>query len=315
MQEVVAIPILTALISLSCGSPSPVKEGFVDINGTSLYYKTRGSGDPIVVLHGGPGFDHRQFLPYIWDLAEQHQVILYDQRGTGMSSGPVDAASISIDKFIADIEAVREAFGIQKMNLLGHSWGGILAMHYGIRHPDLLRSLILCSTAASVESFAEMRTNYEADRSPGDRDLLKQIQSSDDFQNGDARAVEEFWRVFFKPYFVDQRLVEKMDLHFTANTIKHGDAVAGHILQSIGDFDLHGDLSAIRCPTLVIHGSSDPMPVEYARGVHASIPGSDLVIAQESGHWPFVDATATFTSSILDFLAKVKLEDRQEPKE
>jgi proline iminopeptidase len=305
VRRTILIVFLVALVSVSCTDVPSIEEGFLQINGASLFFKTMGSGEPIVVLHGGPGFDHRQFLPYIWKLAERHKVILFDQRGTGLSSAPIDSTSISIDSFIADIEGVRKAFGIEKMNLLGHSWGGILAMHYGTRHPDRLKTLILCSTAASFESFAEMRANYEADRLPEDAALVQEIYSSDAYQNGDPQAVERFWRVYFKPYFANQSLVSKLDLQFEENSITNGNAVAGHILQSIGEFDLHEDLGAIRCPTLIIHGDSDPMPFTYAGMIHESIAGSKLVIVGGAGHWLFVDATETFTSSVLDFLAEI----------
>jgi proline iminopeptidase len=306
VKKVLSILFLVVAMSLSCANPPDIEEGFLEINGTSLFFKTMGSGEPIVVLHGGPGFDHRQFLPYIWELAEKHKVILYDQRGTGLSSGLIDSSSISIDSFIGDIEGIREAFGIEKMNLLGHSWGGILAMHYAIRHPEILKSLVLCSTAASYESFGEMRATYEANRLPGDAELLQEIYSSEEFQKGDPKAVERFWRVFFKPYFADQELASKLDLQFTPNSIRNGNEVAGLILQSVGEFDLHEDLKVIRCPTLVIHGDADPMPVKYAEMIHDSIDDSELVIANGAGHWLFVDATDTFRSSVLDFLAEVE---------
>jgi len=179
-------------------------------------------------------------------------------------------------------------------------------MHYGIRHPDNLRSLVLASTAASHESFAEMRTRYQADRLPEDAALLEEIYSSGDYQAGDPQAVERFWRVFFKPYFADQSLVSKMDLTFTENTIQHSNTVAELMLHSVGEFDLHEELDVIHCPTLIIHGEAEPMPVEYAERIHESIPGSELVRVEGAGHWLFVDATDTFTSSILDFLARVE---------
>ena len=305
-----AILVLTILMTLSCANPPAVEEGFLDVNGTRLFFKAMGSGEPIVVLHGGPGFDHRQFLPYIWELADRRRVILFDQRGTGLSSGPVDAESISIETFIADIEGVRNAFNIEKMNLLGHSWGGILAMHYGIEHPDKLNALILCSTAASIESFAEMRANYEANRLPEDSKLLEEIYSSDEYQNNDPRAIERFWRVYFKPYFADPDLVARLDLHFEKNTIENGTAVARFMMESVGDFDLHDQLAAIRCPTLIIHGNSDPMPETYAEKIHESIEGSELVIAENSGHWLFVDATETFSTSVGEFLDGVDGNER-----
>lgn len=294
-------------VALSCANKPIIEEGYVDCNGATLFYKTMGRGDPVVVLHGGPGFDHRQFLPFIWELASDHKIILFDQRGTGLSSCPIDSASINIDTFIDDIEAIREAFQIEKMNLLGHSWGGILAMHYGIRHSDHLKSLIICSAAASADSFKEMRENYEADRLPGDREKLNEIASSPEFQNDEPEAIERFWRVYFKPYFVDQSLVSRMDLVFSENTIRNSNAVAGYIMQSIGAFDLHDDLQAIRCPTLIIHGESDPMPCRYAEQIQERIAGSELVIAEDSGHWIFIDATDIFSSSILDFLARAQM--------
>lgn len=288
---------------LMSGSLVEAEDGFIDIEGGALFYTTKGAGEAIVVLHGGPGFDHRQFLPFIWELAADYRVILFDQRGTGHSSAPIDAESISIETFIADIERVREKFGISRMNLLGHSWGAILAMHYALRHPENLKSLVLCSTAASVESFAEMRANYEADRDPRDAETLQNMYASEEFLKGNPEAWERFWRVFFKPYFKDQSLVEKMDLRFEENTIKNCNLVAGHILRSVGEFDLHSDLSAIRCPTLVVHGEADPMPVAYARRIHQSIPGSELVELPDSGHWIFVDATQAFTRAVVRFLA------------
>ncbi|MCP4573678.1 MAG: gamma-glutamyltransferase [bacterium] len=289
-------------VAASLGSPA-ASEGHV-VNGEhSLYYTTRGSGDPIVVLHGGPGFDHRQFLPFIWELAAEHQVILYDQRGTGLSSGPVDSLSITIDTFLADLEAVRRHFGLERMNLLGHSWGGILAMHYAREHPDRLQSLILCSTTASAQAFPEMRTNYEADRQPGDHDLLMKIYGADGFHEGDPAVVEEFWRLYFKPYFPDQSQAERLDLHFTENTIRHSGDVARFVLGSVGEFDLYEDLERLTCPALVIHGAEDPMPPAYATRIHESMPGSRLVIVPDAGHWLFVDGTEVFTRSVLRFLA------------
>jgi proline iminopeptidase len=304
IKRLLLLPALTLLVLISCSGAPEIEEGYLEVNGTTLFYKTMGKGDPIVVLHGGPGFDHRQFLPYIWELASEHQVILYDQRGTGLSSGPVDSLSINIDSFIADIEGIRRAFDLEKINLLGHSWGGILAMHYGIAHPERLRSLILCSTAASAESFTEMRENYEADRLPGDGERLMEIYSSEKFKSDDPRTIEQFWRLYFKPYFADQSLVAGLDLQFTPNTIRYSNQVAGYVLGSIGAFELHEQLQVIECPTLVIHGDADPMPYRYAERIHENIPGSELVIARDAGHWLFVDATDVFRDSILDFLAK-----------
>jgi proline iminopeptidase len=305
MNNTALLPTLILVSSVSCTTPADIDEGFLEVNGTTLYYKSIGSGEPIVVLHGGPGFDHQQFLPYIGELSSRYKVILYDQRGTGLSSGPADATSITIHNFVEDIEGIRTAFGIAKMNLLGHSWGGMLAMHYAVRHPDKLKSLILCSTAATAESFDVMRAVIARNRQPEDTALLESIIESQEFKDRDPRALERFWRIYFKAYFVDPALAAGMTLSFTDNTRRNSDAVARYILDSVGAFDLHEDLGVVRAPTLILHGDSDPMPVVYAERIHESIPNSELVIAESSGHWIFIDATDRFRSSVFDFLSRV----------
>ncbi len=287
-------------------SNSVITTGNIDVKGGSLFFKTRGNGDPIVVLHGGPGFDHRQFLPFIWELAKDHQVILYDQRGTGLSTGKVDSTSINVAGFVDDLEAIRRHFKIERMNILGHSWGGILAMHYALDHPDRLRSLILCSTTASVDAFGEMRTNYMERWSESDQLALGEIGGSEAFKQGDPASWERFWRTWFRSYFRDPAQADRMDLFFPPNTIKNCGPVANLIMASIGEFDLHEELASITCPTLIMHGMADPMPAAYAERTHGAIPGSELVLAPEVGHWFFVDGTEIFAESILGFLERVE---------
>jgi proline iminopeptidase len=303
-----AILLLSALVGCTTShlAPLPTEKGWLEANGATLYYRTFGAGEPIVVLHGGPGFDHRQFLPHIEVLASDHKVILFDQRGTGLSSGPVDSASITIENFIDDIETVRKAFGIERMNLLGHSWGGVLAMYYAIHHPDRLRSLILCSTTASIDGFNAMRAAIARARSPDDTRQLEQIEATDAFRHNDPKAVEQFWRVYFRPYFPDPSMVSKLDLTFTENTLQNSSTVARLILASVGPFDLRDSLRALRVPTLILHGDSDLLPLAYARRIQASIPGAELRVMRNAGHWIFVDATDQFRASIETFLSDLR---------
>jgi pimeloyl-ACP methyl ester carboxylesterase len=148
-----------------------------------------------------------------------------------------------------------------------------------------------------------MRKNHEAARRPEDAVRLQEIFTSDGFRDGDPEAVESFWRVYFKPYFPDQSLVSRLDLKFTENTIENWGRVAELLLGSVGEFDLRADLRLIHCPTLVIHGGADPLPVKCAELIHDRIPGSELVVVEGAGHWLFVDGTEVFTSTIVDFLA------------
>ncbi|MCP4547517.1 MAG: alpha/beta fold hydrolase [bacterium] len=300
------LPLLLSvmLTPLACTQFTIPTDGYVEVDGARLYYKAIGSGEPIVVLHGGPGFDHQTFLPDLELLAEHNRVIFYDQRGSGLSEGPVDSVSITIENFIADIEAIRKHFNIEKLNLLGHSWGGILAMHYAVEHPGNLNTLIVASAGASSDCFGAMGENISANRTPEDWEALGEIYESEEFKADDPAAIEAFWRIYFKVYFPDPSFADSMNLAMTERTIKNGNAVAGNILASVGDFDLCDALAAVTCPALVIHGEADPMPTTYAEQINECLPNSELVIVENAGHWLFVDGREPFCRSIAGFVKR-----------
>jgi proline iminopeptidase len=105
----------------------PQQEGFVDANGLMLYYLTIGRGEPLLILHGGPGASHDYFLPYLLPLARQHRLIFIDERGSGRSQKLQEASGYTIENMVEDVEAVRRALNLGKISLLGHSYGGALA--------------------------------------------------------------------------------------------------------------------------------------------------------------------------------------------
>ncbi len=122
-------------VTIVWGQP-PTEKGYKIINGVSLYYETIGDGTPIVVVHGGPGLDHSYLLPQMGELAKGYKLIFYDQRAMGKSSADFDTNLMTMNSFVEDLEGIRKAFGLEKMNLMGHSWGGLVSMFYAIRYPD-----------------------------------------------------------------------------------------------------------------------------------------------------------------------------------
>ncbi len=123
-----------------------VEEGFVDANGLLLYYKAIGQGAPLVILHGGPGASHEYFLPYLLPLARTNRVIFLDERGSGRSQKLEDPAGYTVENMVEDVEAIRKALNLGKINLLGHSYGGVLAQAYALKYQQNLNHLILAST-------------------------------------------------------------------------------------------------------------------------------------------------------------------------
>lgn len=271
-----------------------------------MYYKTIGKGEPLIVLHGGPGFDHQHLLPNIGNLGKDYKVVLYDQRGSGMSTGPVDSASINVDRFVEDIEIIRKQLGVEKINLSGVSWGGVLALFYGVKYHDKLNSLVLFSTAASAEMLFKIYPALNKKRTKEDSELLEELKNSDGYKNNEPKVLEEFFSVFFKAYFADQSLASKIDVVINENTAKNHWAIDNFILASLGNFDLHNQLNVIDCPTLIMHGRQDPMPLEAAVQINENIPNSELVVFENSGHFIFLEEEEKFNSTVLEFLSKIK---------
>jgi len=118
--------------------------------GATIYYEAIGTGEPIVVVNGGPGFDHTYMhLAAAWDtLAKNHEVVFYDQRGNGRSVGDHKSQTQTLKDQIDDLEALRAHLGVERVDLLGHSWGGYLVMAYAAVHPDRVAHLIIVDSAA-----------------------------------------------------------------------------------------------------------------------------------------------------------------------
>ena len=301
--RIIIVIILTLFIS--CNNIPKVEEGYIHLNDTSIYYKTIGQGEPLIVLHGGPGFDHQTLMPYIGALGKEMKVVLYDQRGSGLSTGPIDSDSITIDAFIEDIELIRKQIGVEKINLAGVSWGGVLALFYGVKYPDKLNSLILFSTAASAEMLFKTFPALNKKRTSEDAALMNVLSISDGYKNNDPKVLEEFYSIYCKAQLADQSLVSKINIVINENTAKNMDAINNFIWAAIGNFDLHNQLEKIGCPTLIMHGRQDPMPIEAAEKINEKLPNSELVIFEDSGHWIYLEEEEKFKSIVIDFIEKV----------
>src|SRR5262249_35740971 len=115
-----------------------IEEGYIDTQQVLIYYKSFGIGPPLVILHGGPGASHDYFLPHLVPLARRNRLVLIDERGSGKSSRLENPAEYTVDTMVEDVEAVRESLHLRKINLLGHSCGGVLAQAYAFKYQQNL---------------------------------------------------------------------------------------------------------------------------------------------------------------------------------
>ena len=179
---VVAVIVLTA-----CNESAPrneAKGGLLSLNGTELYVKTMGSGESIIVIHGGPVLEHGYLLPHLEPLSRDYRLIFFDQRLSGRSSAELDSTEVRMENFVEDIEAVRSYFGLERVHVMGHSWGGLLAMKYALEYPERLNSLVLLnSMPASSALWQEEEAILASRADPEDASDREELVSSEAYAN------------------------------------------------------------------------------------------------------------------------------------
>jgi proline iminopeptidase len=279
------------------------QEFYVDADNAKLFCRTIGKGKPLIVIHGGPGLSQDYLLPQLYDLAKHHFVIFYDQRGAGQSTGEIKEETMTIATMIKDLEALRIAFHLDKISLLGHSWGGLLAMHYSIEHPERVEKLILSnSSPASSNEFALFAKEYARRTSEIQADITK-IQSTQEWQNGDPEQHARIFRLIFRTYCHSPKDADLLNLRMTSAAFLNGSKILQIFrTERTKPFDLHEALQKLRVPTLIIHGDDDPVPLQAAQHLHESIPGSKFVVLKDCGHFPYVEQPEEYFKSVHEFL-------------
>jgi len=149
MKMILTISLTIGFFLCGCESGNiAMEEGYKKVNGVNHFYKIIGKGEAFILLHGGPGMYHDELFPFFLDFAKSNKLIFYDQRGNGKSTmEKIDNTTFTVELMIEDLEELRKEFGIDKLNIIGHSWGGLLAMYYAVKYPDNVKRLILVDAA------------------------------------------------------------------------------------------------------------------------------------------------------------------------
>ena len=263
-----------------------------------LFCRDVGDGPPIVVLHGGPDFDHTYLLPELDRLGESFRLIYYDQRGRGRSAGGVRPDDLSLASEIDDVERVRSRFGLESTAVLGHSWGGLLAMEYAIRHPDRVSQLILLDSApASPGDWQIFRDELARGRPAGDLEEMQAIAATDAYRRGELDAEAAYYRIHFQSTLrrpdLLELLVPRLRKYFTAEGVLLARAIEDRLYHDTSgspDWDLFPALAKLDVPTLVLHGEHDFVPLELVARIAAAVPGAQLSVLPECGHFTYLEA-------------------------
>jgi proline iminopeptidase len=294
-----------------------IDEGFVDAHGVLIYYMTVGHGAPLLIVHGGPGASHDYLLPYLLPLARSNKLIFIDERGSGRSEKLEDVRQYTVENMVEDVEYVRQALGLGKISLLGHSYGGVLAQAYAFKYQRNLTHLILGGTFYSTSEMNKVLASEKGRMTPEARAKLDALEQAGLFGKGKewetGRYPEEYaklaWGDGYFP-FLYQRRPDPNYEPVAGNTTtawdlyremwgSHGEFVIDGNLRSVEYAD---KLPGIHVPTLIICGDHDESDPSLSRFMHDKIAGSKLVVLPQSGHMAFVDQPNLYVRSVGDFL-------------
>jgi proline iminopeptidase len=315
-----ATAVLSPGLAVGNSPPPVVVEGYADASdGVRLRFQRLGdSADPLIVLHGGPGLTLEYLADDLSPLARERSVVFYDQRGTGRSTLVADPAALDAERFADDLDAVRQHFGLERVTLVGHSWGAGIAALYAMRYPDRVSRMVLIGPmplrrSELDRSFAEIR----ASRSPEETERLLAARDAVRADPGNADACRGFYVLWFRPFFADPADMTKSRGDFCVSSTEAlrnaGLAVGRHTMASLGDFDWRDSLNRVSSPVLVLHGNQDPIPVSAAKEWAAAFPNARLLLLEGVGHFPYVEAPEAFFPAVDAFLAGEWPEGAQSP--
>ncbi len=287
-----------------------VRERIVESGPARLFVRDVGEGRPLVVVHGGPDFDHQYLLPELDRLAAVRRLVYYDQRGRGRSFIGEVAADVTVRSEVEDLDAIRRALHLGSIVVLGHSWGALVAMEYALAFPASVSHLILISPApASPDDATDLRRCLRDSRSVEQLDRMAALAASPAFQAGDVESDAAYYRIHFaaalrRPELVDE-VVDRLRRGFSNAGIVAARAIEEHLYDQTwrsADYDLLTRLGQLHVPTLIIHGDGDLIPLELARHVADAIPDARLEVLNDCGHFAYLEQPDPTFWAIAGFL-------------
>jgi proline iminopeptidase len=270
------------------------------VNGTEIFHLEVGDGPPLLVLHGGPGFDHTYFRPDFDRLADRYRVIYCDHRHQGRSGRP-PIETLTIEQSADDAVALLDHLGVDRAVIAGHSYGGFIAQELALRHPDRVAALLLLSTTPGQLGATD---DPDADQGPPPPDGFVEAMSSAPTTDDEFAAMAPK----MLPYYLhritwDDVSPRLADTHYDVAAMVRG----MEVLQSWSSVDR---LDRITAPTLLLVGRHD-VPTSWPQSARIArrIPNSQLVLFEDSGHFPWMEEPDAFWAATHAWLAGLDLDD------
>jgi proline iminopeptidase len=298
------------------------QSGYVTVSdGARLFYRTSGHPGPgvdtLIAIHGGPGLD----LGTIYnDLAlmfgDRHVVIYYDQRGGGRSELPADTTRLVAARQIQDLDDIRKHFGLQRVTLVAHSYGPLLAGSYALAHPEAVKKMVFFGPVPPMlydslhrafwERYsAEFRARTDSADNAGMRAASQLRRSADTADQ--RKGCRDYWKIAVKPRLADPAHIEvvKSDLCGSAMTgIRYGGATGNRVIMgSYGDWDLRPRLKTLQVPLLVVHGERETIPMDMVAYWASTMPHAELFKVPNAAHFAYAEQPLVVWPKVERFLS------------
>jgi proline iminopeptidase len=278
------------------------KDGFAQSDGVKIYYRTFGTGTPILIINGGPGLNSDGFVDLAKTLSAQNQTIIYDQRGTGKSVMQIDASSITMELMIDDIENLRKELKIERWIILGHSFGGMLASYYATIHPSRIISMILSSSGGmDLDLLSYVSKNINARLTPQQQDSASYW--SQKINNGDTSYFARWQRakVLANAYVYDKKYALPIAERLTQSDLRVNNLIWQN-MQKI-KFNCAPKLSTFTKPVLIIQGKQDIIEEWTSQKANKILKNSKLVILDHCVHYGWLDNRDMYLSEVEKFIS------------
>ena len=300
-------------LSSACFAQASREGHIVTPDKVKIFYKVVGSGpESLIAVHGGPGNTMHSILADLAPLAATRTVIYYDQRGNGGSDLIRDKDKLSVSKHLADLEAVRKHFKLEKVTLLGNSWGGMLISFYATAHPDRVERLILHnpgepSRELLFEAVDEIQARILSRYNEEQRKRWAFVSNPMNWMEAkDPRAIcREFFTMILPTYVAREESMSKFKGDVCAGSeaaVRQQQFVNQQVWRALGDFNVLPKLAAVKAPVLIIHGAADPIPVRSSEAWATGFPNARLLLIKDAGHVSHVETPEIFFPAVETFL-------------
>jgi proline iminopeptidase len=284
---------------------------YADVNGIKLWYETEGRGEPLVMVSGGPGDPHSVFHLFFSRLADRQQVVYFDAFGVGKSDRAKSSREYSFARDVENLEGLRKALGLAKMNILGQSYGGMVAQAYALKYPRSVERLILLDSFYSGQMWQANDDNSNREIQAQYPEAWAKLQKLRAM--GLRSSAPEHQEIYDSVplglfYFYDASKAALLPNEPSNNDVYYaiaGDDADFTIGGDIANLDFRAGLRKLTMPILVIAGRYDRISLpRYAVKYKTYAPQARFVMMEKSGHFPYIEEPGKMLAVLRDFLGK-----------